>query len=173
MAILQQNLSSFDPAEAVANVDKYDVTLLGGSPYFVARIADYCVKKGLKLRAKYLIVGGAPVYRHVARNMNQAVHDPQFAIVTYGSTEAEPISFISVKDKLALESPDTLGTCVGRPVVEGSVKVARIGGPTSNVLLEDLDVGVGLPGEIVVSGWHVNTYQVCRIEGVHLFLLDM
>ena len=154
-------------------MDKYDVTLLGGSPYFVARVADFCVKKGLKLRAKYLIVGGAPIYRHVAHNMKQAVHDPQFAIVTYGSTEAEPISFISVKDKLAVESPKTLGTCVGKPVVEGSVKVARIGEPTSDALLEDLDVGVGLPGEIVVSGWHVNTYQVCRIEGGYLYSLVM
>lgn len=160
MGILQQRISSLNPAEAVATIDKYNVTLLGGSPHFVASITEYCVQQGRKLPSKYLITGGGPVYRHVAQNMCKVVSDPRFAVITYGSTEAEPISFISVREKVELESTGKLGLCVGRPVVEDSVRVIRINSPLDEGTLEGLDVGRDVPGEIVVSGWHVNTYQV-------------
>ena len=159
--ILHQNIHSFNPADVVAVGDKYDINLLGGSPSFVERLAEYCLTKGRKLPGRRVIVGGAPVYRRSLQKLMDASEDPSNVYVLYGSTEAEPISIISGPDKMAAEELCKEGLCAGTPIFKGSVKIIK---PSEDDLtgdsLEDLEVPLETPGEIVVTGWHVNTYQV-------------
>ena len=110
------------------------------------------------------------------------------ALVVYGSMEAEPIAMVFAAEKLRAEATGLEGMCVGLPAFPGSVKIVR---PLRDVGMEresplppsltlppspslpapplepldiaaELEVGCGEVGEILLSGWHVNTYQVPR-----------
>lgn len=74
---------------------------------------------------QYTAVGGAPIYKGLFRKI-ASVTPERKSIVMYGSTEAEPISLILGREKVALETEDAVGHCVGQPVFKGSVKVIKI-----------------------------------------------
>ena len=50
------------------------------------------------------------------------VKDKKLAII-YRSTKAEPISIISAKEKMVLDESRPDGLCVGKPVMEETVKI--------------------------------------------------
>ena len=60
--------------------------------------------------------------RSDVRMIASTVKEKKLAII-YGSTEAEPISIIPAKEKMALEESRPDGLCVGKPVMEGTVKI--------------------------------------------------
>ena len=138
-----------------------NVAIFGGSPAFAEKVARYCVENGRRIPSDYILVGGAPVYPRVLQVLCHAASSPEKVVVVYGSTEAEPVSFIRASDKFKAEEGDcSVGMCVGRPVFEGSVKVIRVGEDVSGSALETVEVPLGETGELALSGWHVNTYQV-------------
>lgn len=47
-------------------------------------------------------------------------------LIAYGSTEVEPVSFITAKEKMTLEESKPDGLCVGRPLFDYSVKIIKI-----------------------------------------------
>ena len=60
--------------------------------------------------------------RSTVRSIAGTIKDKKLGII-YGSTEAEPISLITAKEKMVLEESKSEGLCVGKPAVEGSVKI--------------------------------------------------
>lgn len=121
----------FDPRAVRMQMDRDGVVTASGSPAFFDRI----VKAGLRLPLRDLFVGGAPVLPPQARRLQDGT-DGQVHVV-YGSTEAEPISGLSVPELLEARGE---GLCVGRPVPDVSVR------------LEPVDDTVG---EVLVAGEHV------------------
>lgn len=148
------------------------VAIFGGSPAFAEKVAQYCVENGRQIPSEYILVGGAPVYPQTLQVLCRAASSPEKVVVVYGSTEAEPVSFIRAADKLKAEEGDSsVGMCVGRPVFEGSVKVVQVGEGVSGGTLESVEVPLGKAGELALSGWHVNTYQVSVWCGCHVIVM--
>ena len=63
--------------------------------------------------------------RQTLRSIASTVKDKK-VVVIYGATEAEPISIITAKEKMELEESKPDGLCVGKPAIEGSVKIIRV-----------------------------------------------
>lgn len=104
----------FEPRKVRAQMDREGVTTASGSPAFFDRIA----KAGLRMPLRDLFVGGAPVLPPQARRLQQ--HTDGTVHVVYGSTEAEPISGLTVAELLDAQGE---GLCVGRPVQDVAVRL--------------------------------------------------
>jgi len=138
---------------------KEKVNRVVSSPYFAIRVAAYCTEKGIELpELKKVFTGGAPVFPNEASILSKGFLSAEVSVV-YGSTEAEPISMISV-DALKNEDPERKnGLCVGQihrttellilPVSEKPIVVS------SQEELQELALNAGQIGEICVSGAHV------------------
>jgi acyl-CoA synthetase (AMP-forming)/AMP-acid ligase II len=155
------NLNKIQPAKILDDIKKYGVTFIGGSPAFTYKLACHAAKLGISLPVKATSVGGAPVYRGMLRTIASVTPEKK-AMLLYGSTEVEPVSVIFADEKLQLEAGKPDGHCVGRPVFEDSARVISILSepPKEPVDISTLEMPRGEIGEIVVSGWHVNTHQV-------------
>src|SRR5437868_5309056 len=73
----------------------------------------------------------------------------------YGSTEALPVAEIAHEENLGVSrahSARGAGTCVGRPLPDLTVKIARISDAPIPLWANDLECPVGEVGEICVSG---------------------
>ena len=152
-----------DAAPVVAQIQRHDVTRVTAPPAFCERLAEYCESKRIYLpQLKKVFTGGGPVpLRHMQRLQRIA---PQAVITAvYGSTEAEPISQISLaevgpNDSAAMH--DGRGLLAGRPVPDIQLRIIddqwgkQVAlGDTSE--FDRLCQPVGVVGEIVVSGEHV------------------
>ena len=112
-------------SEALKLMARHDVTGVMGSPAFLQKLALQAERTKTMLPVLYSGVGGAPVYKKLLRTVC-GVTPGKKTFVVYGSTEAEPISAIFAHEKMALESGDHEGHCVGKPVFSGSVKVIQV-----------------------------------------------
>ena len=114
-----------DPAKLFRTLKKHQVTALLGSPAFVHKVARYAADNNMMMPVLYSGVGGAPVFKKTFQTIASTTKEKNTGVV-YGSTEAEPISFIRAQEKLQVESDDSIGMCVGKPVFENSVKVIKL-----------------------------------------------
>jgi olefin beta-lactone synthetase len=149
---------SIKPSAIISQMLGYRVNRMIASPFFVKAISDYIIKNKIHLpEMKKVFTGGAPVFPGEAEVYQQAFPGANIEVV-YGSTEAEPISSINVKE-LIPEKEKMLrhGLKVG-PVYSGAhVKIIRI---TDEPVIvsneEELEkLSPGVIGEIIVSGAHV------------------
>lgn len=128
-----------DPARIVRQVRALGVTSISGSPAFFAPLARWLLSQGEALPSLgHLHTGGARVPAGMLKELCQAAPEAEISIV-YGSTEAEPIAVLSVRESLdALESGERSGqgALVGHPIQQIAVRM-------------DGD-------EILVAGPHVN-----------------
>lgn len=154
--------SSLKPRKIIDQIEEYGINTIIASPFFVKQIARHLLDKQLKLSGIIKIfTGGAPVFPGEASMYESAFAGTDIQIV-YGSTEAEPISSVNVKN-LVSKAENLLfqGLLVGKPEVCATVKVIRI--TDENILvsdmteLENLELKTGETGEIIVSGKHVLT----------------
>ena len=125
LCILVPNFTKCDPARVLDTFKKYDTTVLSGSPAFIYRLATYATQHHMLLPVKYVGVGGAPVFHGVFRTIASATACKQ-VVVLYGGTEAEPMTMIMASEKLPLESTQTRGLCVGRPVLDAKMKIIKL-----------------------------------------------
>lgn len=147
-----------DPARILRQMIEEGVTTSTGSPAFYERLAIWGGENGVELPLRALFTGGAPVLPPLARLLSRVVTGD--AHVLYGSTEAEPISGITVEAMLEADtrSGTPPGLCVGRPVPETAVKVLR---PHDGPIRigeggwPEWEVEPGDPGELIVAGEHV------------------
>lgn len=114
-----------DPAQIFRTIKKHQVTAVLGSPAFVHKVAQYATDNSIMMPVLYSGVGGAPVYKKMFRTITSTTKDKKTALL-YGSTEAEPISLVFAEEKLQVETEDSIGICVGKPVFENSVKVITL-----------------------------------------------
>ncbi len=133
---------------------------LGSPAFFRALVRGWRGEGGPSFKRIY--TGGGPVFPGMLREIRAGMEGAEVVIV-YGSTEAEPISHISVEAIREDQWEDMgrgRGLLVGRPIPETNVRVVKSKpgkalGRMRHKHFEQLVARAGEPGEIVVSGAHV------------------
>lgn len=147
------------PERILRQMDAEGVTTTGGSPAFYQALAEWCGVRGRKIPVRALFTGGAPVLPRLARLLVESTAGE--AHMVYGSTEAEPISGIPLRemlDRVGERTGHRRGLCAGLPVPEVRVRILRpVDGPVGldEGGWSDLEVAPGEVGEVVVAGPHV------------------
>lgn len=173
--------AEIDPATIYRQLLAEGVTTSSGSPAFYQRLAGWCAATGRKLPLRALFTGGAPVLPPMARLLAETVTGE--AHVVYGSTEAEPIAGIEVREMLAAMEAGTTrtngsrpeGICVGEPVPQIELRLLH---PTDAPInlgpagWSEWQVAPGEVGEVVVTGGHVlsgylNDPDAERLNKIH------
>ncbi len=132
------------------------------SPAMLGRVSRYCIEEGVTLDGVWrCVTGGAPVGPDMVRDFRKAFPNAELAIL-YGSTEAEPICYITGSQMMSiLEDPREAarqGVCVGRFAEGLHARLVRITrGPIErgDDGWKSWDVAAGEPGEVLVAGEHV------------------
>lgn len=136
------------------------------SPSMLNGISAYCIEHGLKLEGlRRVVTGGAPISRDNLVDFTSIAPNAEVWVL-YGSTEVEPMAHIEAQEMIGYRSREALdpewvdnGVNVGH-FAEGLrhrfIQIRK--GPVmirSQVDWEDLEVGPGEVGELIVSGEHV------------------
>lgn len=141
--------SQFNPKKIIKDIKKNNVTTSVGSVAFYENLIKNQKISGIKR----IFTGGSPVFPKVAKKLRENFINCDIQII-YGSTEAEPISTISVNSLITNQKDLKKGLLVGKPVEEIEVRIIK---PT-NEEIEDFESSIletGEIGEICVSGSHV------------------
>jgi acyl-CoA synthetase (AMP-forming)/AMP-acid ligase II len=150
---------TLQPAKIIAQVKKHKVNRLTSSPFFIKEVSKYIIQNNIDTsNFTKLFTGGAPVFPNEAELYAKAFPDAKFEVV-YGSTEAEPISGIDVKE-LVKEKENVLskGLKVGNIYHRAEVRIIPISDAAltySEDELHNVSLAAYQPGEIIVSGHHV------------------
>lgn len=144
-----------DPALIASQIRDLGPTRLSAAPAFMRKLADYMIReKMFQTTVRSVGIGGAPVPRSLCRDLRTAFPKADIRVI-YGSTEAEPISSVSVDEILASGGK---GYLVGKPYPFISVRIVDLPADPDAITDNELDsyaVPVLTSGEIVVSGEHV------------------
>jgi olefin beta-lactone synthetase len=148
------------PEKVIRQLQLHKVTRIEASPFFIRKIAEYCIEKNISLsHIKKIFTGGAPVFPSEVEIYRKAFTDSQIKIV-YGSTEAEPVSSAD-SSEISEHRKELNGLYAGRPYQKAEVKIIRIKDQAIFCNSEDEFQQLLLPpletGEIIVSGPHVLT----------------
>ncbi len=138
-----------DPERIARQMKDWKVTITSGSPAFFSPLARFLLARGETLpQLRKLVVGGGRVPSRLLEQL-LAVAPQARVLVTYGSTEAEPMAVMEAREILALGGDGAgLGSCVGLPVQGLDLELWDPGTAQP--------VALGEAGEVVVSGAHVN-----------------
>ncbi len=148
-----------DAAAVGAQCVRHRVTRCAGSPAFFEAMLR---SAGGVPDFKKLFTGGAPVFPDLLQRLSGRLPHAMIHSV-YGSTEAEPIAHFAAAD--ADEGTAALtrvggGLCAGFPVDEIKLRIlenqwGKSLGPFSETEFDQLGIGRGQAGEIIVAGDHV------------------
>ena len=155
-----------DPAEIVRMVQTHQVTHMFGSPALLHRVGLYGEESDLELPTlKRVLSAGAPVSTKVLRRIAKMLGPDADIHTPYGATEALPVCSISSREVLREEgSAQGKGVCVGRPLPDVHLAVVRITDDPIEHWSDDLRVGEGEIGELVVWGPNVSSEYWGRKE---------
>ena len=154
---------AIDSAPIVAQISQHKVSRASASPALFERIAEYCENRSVSLPTlEKVFTGGGPVSPRLLDRLQRVAPRARVTVV-YGSTEAEPISTVSL-DELDSDDREAMsngqGLLAGCPVPSIDLRIMRDHWgtslePVAAVEFNQLVQPVGQPGEIVVSGEHV------------------
>jgi len=151
----------------------HKITRLSGAPAYINKLVDHLAQQDINHQTvkevTSLVVGGATVSRALAEKIRSAFPNADARIV-YGSTEAEPISDVSIEEYL-LEAPieaardQQVGYLVGHIASQVELLISEFSDlekdrHAAGALITEEDVvericGAEQVGEILVSGNHV------------------
>ena len=147
--------------KVIDQLKQHRVNSITASPFFINRLAEYILDKELSGEMgllKQIFTGGGAVMPREAKKFRMAFPDTSIEVL-YGSTEAEPISKISVDDLAHRNLVEDRGLLVGNLDPQIALKIIQVSeSPINNIsqaALEDLELPEGEMGEIVVAGPHV------------------
>ena len=151
-----------------------DVTTATASPLFFDKLSDYLSTQHLKLpRLRRILTGGAPVRDDQLIKWQQSF-DTAKVMIVYGSTEAEPVSHISLEKRIALSKENrknNKGYCTGKPASSIKAKVIKIK-KTPVIFQQSWEshevTNKGDIGELIVAGDHVCRDYYNNPDAVHL-----
>jgi len=147
-----QKINEMNPSLIVAQITEEKITRMSAQPFFIEKIADYILKNNIKLETlSSIVVGGACVSRTLCKLLVKAFPNTDLNVV-YGSTEAEPITYISVADLLQKEGD---GYLVGKAAPTLEIKLLKTGELSVNESTIILSHGCRSFGEVILSGPHV------------------
>jgi acyl-CoA synthetase (AMP-forming)/AMP-acid ligase II len=145
----------------IDQIRQHKISRLSGAPAYIGALVDYLNAADNSERTvteiKSLVVGGATVSKALAQGIRNAFPNADAKIV-YGSTEAEPISDVSVDEYLAQNKE---GYLVGHVASQIDLLISNVDaleqdgkGITEDALLKHACQANEI-GEILVSGHHV------------------
>lgn len=141
------NLARSDFSRLYDELKEYSVSNLAFSPFVLRNLANIIEQKNRdRLKLKQIICGGSPVYPSFVQSFEKVFNSEEI-LLTYGSSEAEPIAHCQGTDLMA--NAQRNGLYIGKPVSE------------VNCMLLDSDGTIFGPekpfevGEIAVRGEHV------------------
>lgn len=123
---------------------RFKVNVISASPHYFSAFQSKLNKESFEK----IVIGGASIYPDFVNELKDQSYANNIQFV-YGSTEAEPISTLTVDEYLSYNDLKEKGICVGLPHPNILVKVIEI----DNNQLVELDEGS--IGEIIVAGPHV------------------
>lgn len=144
----------------IAQLRQHKISRLSGAPAYIEGLVTYLNQQPSGLDTvsdvKSLVVGGATVSKALAQSIKTAFPEAN-ARVVYGSTEAEPISDVSLNEYLAEE---TEGYLVGHVAQQIDLLISNISGSEEHGVTTEEELfahrcKAGEVGEILVSGHHV------------------
>lgn len=151
---------SMKPEKVIDQIKKYEVNALIASPFFFRQLSEYLINTGeVSNGVRKVFTGGAPVFPTEAERYRKAFPLADIRIV-YGSTEAEPISSVTLEELADRPATEMFrGLKVGQVEASATVRIIGISDEnrafSSMVALEAEEVAQGGIGEIIVSGKHV------------------
>lgn len=157
-----------DPARVLAAMRRFGVTSISGAPAYMNLLCDQVLRGDAPPPLRRLIIGGAPVSRRLARRL-LASFPGAIADAVYGSTEAEPMTGVSLAE---LAESEGEGYLVGRasPVADlALVDLPEIAPPLPESGLSGFRVPEGASGEVLVRGPHVNQRYIGDDEAVRRY----
>jgi acyl-CoA synthetase (AMP-forming)/AMP-acid ligase II len=153
--------SQVNAAVVIAQIRQHKISRLSGAPAYIEGLVNYLDQQVDELNTvsevKSIVVGGATVSKSLARSIRRAFPLADARIV-YGSTEAEPISDVTIDEYLAEEQA---GYLVGHIAPQIDLLIAPVDDlaqqglliTEKNLLQHACDTAE--IGEILVSGHHV------------------
>jgi acyl-CoA synthetase (AMP-forming)/AMP-acid ligase II len=158
--------ASVVPSRVVDAAERFGATVMFGSP----GLLDTLSRSGLRMPTVRLVMSaGAPVPRRVQRRTLAMLPEGAQVFTPYGATEALPVASIGSDELLALPEH---GICVGRPVPDVDVALIRVTDEPIAAMSDDLLVGPGEVGEVVVRGPVVSPAYADRPEATAVAKLD-
>ncbi|XLS27629.1 AMP-binding protein [Flavobacteriaceae bacterium M23B6Z8] len=146
-----------DPKQIIKILEFFPVELTFGSPIIWKRMVAYCQEMKLTMPTiKAALCGGAPLPQAVIDEMKMYMKEGDF-LITYGATEALPISFYSAN--LANNNFQLKGTLLGKPFKQTSVKII----PETDIQHHIPKTAYNL-GEIAVKGSQVTPGYIHNYE---------
>ncbi len=147
----------------VEQLQRFHVTRIAAPPPFLERLVDHCESRQIELSAlRRVLTGGGPVPPRMLTRLQAVANRAEISVV-YGSTEAEPISTVSLgqmatADHAAMNGGQ--GLLTGHPVPNLQLRILRDQwgrpvGPYRSAEFHDDCQPPGVTGEVVVSGPHV------------------
>ena len=152
-----------DPVPVFDQIGSERPTRLVASPALLHRLVAHAGATGRRLDTfERIFTGGAPVFPKTLDAITAAAGRAS-VVAVYGSTEAEPIASIDVRDiseadRLAMQHGAGVLAGTPAPSIEVHVLPDRWGQPIGAQCQGHFDreiLGTDCPGEIVVSGDHV------------------
>ncbi len=150
-----------DPEKIVQAIQDNNVTTLFASPALLKNLSVYCRKNHITLpTVRRVLSGGAPVAAEVMEGIESLLPPDARFFVTYGATEAAPVSAIDSHDvltKTRFKTDRGKGSCIGSPFNGLDVRIIPI---TDDPWKTSHGVPIAPPGtigEIVVKGDIVST----------------
>jgi acyl-CoA synthetase (AMP-forming)/AMP-acid ligase II len=161
---------NMDGAQLATMIRTHAIDVLALSPAPLEHLATAARHEPIT-SVKRVYTGGGPVLPHVLAHATTAL--PHSEIVTiYGSTEAEPIAHAPGSESLSRHDTQRSGggVWIGNPVPDIAFRIITPH-PDPIVIaagssLQDWCVTAGSPGELIVSGAHVNERYVGNPQAV-------
>ena len=149
-----------DPERIIRVIQQFKINSMFGSPALIDRVGRYGMAKNIKLPSlKRVFSAGAPVPAKVIKSFSTMLNPSTQVFTPYGATEAMPVASVGsqqlLEDKIQFHTANRGGICIGKPVATLDVKVIRITDEALEVWSDDLEVNIGVVGEIVVKGDNV------------------
>ena len=156
-----RKVAEVDGAKIAAQMAKHRVTTVTASPPLIDRVGiqlenQHSTSPQQPVRLRRILTGGAPVTDRQLSNWLEHYPNTEL-VVAYGSTEAEPVGHIVAQQRLALAAPGR-GFCTGQPtslIETRIIPIAKNPVDLQSKSLDELALGVGEIGELIVSGNHV------------------
>jgi acyl-CoA synthetase (AMP-forming)/AMP-acid ligase II len=164
-----------NPSAVLSQVTKWKVSSMSGAPAYIKRIAEHLLYTGRRIPTlRRMAVGGAPASVSLCRKILQAFPGIEASVV-YGSTEAEPISSVSMESVIQSEAD---GFLVGKPARMADVALVNLPEPPPILDRRDLEpygVAPGEVGELVVRGPHISRRYIqdpeanraCKLQSIN------
>ncbi len=151
--------ASVNPQHIIGPIKQFGITNLFGSPALIDAVGRYGEANGIKLPGlKRVISAGAPVPSKTLKRFSSMLM-PEIQIFTpYGATESMPVSIMGSHQILQETQEKTgngSGICIGVAVEGMEITIIHISDEEIPNWTEDLRVGAGEIGEIVVKGPNV------------------